>query len=112
MRGASRKTHHKTCAKCGKDYLGTADSKYCSAACRRRADIARKPWRALYNTAKWRELRAEVLNDNDYCCDECGARATVADHRKPHKGDKTLFYDKSNLQALCYSCHNRKSAKE
>ncbi|WP_144469068.1 HNH endonuclease signature motif containing protein, partial [Bacillus pumilus] len=30
----------------------------------------------------------------------------------PHKGDKKLFWDSSNWQPLCASCHNRKTAKE
>ncbi len=38
--------------------------------------------------------------------------ATVVDHIKPHKGDKKLFWDSSNWQPLCASCHSRKTAKE
>ena len=38
--------------------------------------------------------------------------ATVADHIIPHKGNLELFWDEGNLQALCKSCHDRKTAKE
>jgi 5-methylcytosine-specific restriction endonuclease McrA len=33
--------------------------------------------------------------------------ATVVDHKRPHHGDKALFWDVSNWQALCAPCHNR-----
>lgn len=45
-------------------------------------------------------------------CNHCGGVATVVDHIKAHKGDKTLFWDVTNWQSLCESCHNRKTAKE
>lgn len=34
----------------------------------------------------------------------------LVDHVRPHRGDKRLFWDKSNWQTLCHSCHNRKGA--
>lgn len=50
-------------------------------------------------------------------CVECerGGRltpATVVDHVIPHKGDRRLFWDMSNWQALCVRCHNSKTARE
>ena len=38
--------------------------------------------------------------------------ATVVDHIVPHKGNLELFWAESNLQALCKSCHDRKTTKE
>mgnify|MGYP004656662155 CR=1 FL=1 len=38
--------------------------------------------------------------------------ATEVDHIKPHKGDKELFWDENNWQALCHKCHSRKTARE
>jgi len=38
--------------------------------------------------------------------------ATVVDHVTPHKGDKVLFWDRLNWQALCKRCHDRKTAFE
>jgi hypothetical protein len=32
--------------------------------------------------------------------------ATVANHRQPHKGDKRLFYDATNLESLCKRHHD------
>jgi 5-methylcytosine-specific restriction protein A len=33
--------------------------------------------------------------------------ATVVDHKIPHKGDETLFFDPENLQSLCKPHHDR-----
>lgn len=39
--------------------------------------------------------------------------ASVADHIKPHRGDRGLFFDPANLQSLCKSCHDsHKQAQE
>lgn len=38
--------------------------------------------------------------------------ATCTDHIYPHGGDKTLFWDERNWQALCDACHNHKTARE
>jgi 5-methylcytosine-specific restriction protein A len=38
--------------------------------------------------------------------------AIVVDHIIPHKGNYKLFWDKSNWQSLCKSCHDKKTARE
>jgi 5-methylcytosine-specific restriction protein A len=38
--------------------------------------------------------------------------ATDVDHIKPHKGDMTLFWDRTNWQSLCGPCHSAKTAAE
>jgi hypothetical protein len=38
--------------------------------------------------------------------------AEVIDHRIPHRGNLTLFWDRSNWDPLCVACHNAKSARE
>jgi len=47
-------------------------------------------------------------------CQADGIRtpATVVDHVVPHRGDPRLFDDVGNWQALCISCHARKSQTE
>lgn len=35
--------------------------------------------------------------------------ATEVDHIIPHKGNKELFWDVNNWQALCHKCHARKT---
>jgi len=65
---------------------------------------------------KWRKYRKVFLGMNPLCvlCQRRGeiSGASVVDHIIPHKGDKELFYDEGNHQALCVRCHNAKSAKE
>lgn len=68
--------------------------------------------------ARWRRSRAAFLRSHPLCeCDECRAQhrllpATVVDHRIPHRGDMTLFWDSTNWQALSKPCHDRKTARE
>ncbi|MEK4492972.1 HNH endonuclease [Paenibacillus sp. FSL L8-0493] len=38
--------------------------------------------------------------------------ATVVDHIVPHKGDKELFWQRDNWQALCKACHDTKTVRE
>lgn len=38
--------------------------------------------------------------------------ATEVDHIIPHKGDMKLFWDETNWQGLCKSCHSKKTAEE
>lgn len=66
--------------------------------------------------SKWRTARNRFLKVNPLCvrCKYEGelVKATVVDHIKPHRGDKKLFWDESNWQALCKSCHDKKTMSE
>ena len=83
------------------------------------------PLRHLYSTAAWRRTRQEILIRDAYTCQwpGCGRicagkhpadDSPVVDHKKPHRGNVTLFWDKANLQTLCKSpCHDQhKQAQE
>jgi len=66
---------------------------------------------------KWRVARIEHLRANPMCvmCLSIGRKtvATVVDHKTPHKGNMTLFWDRGNWQSLCASCHSsHKQAQE
>jgi 5-methylcytosine-specific restriction protein A len=65
-------------------------------------------------TSAWQKASKGYLGSHPLCasCDERGltVAATVVDHVVPHKGDKGLFWDSGNWQALCEQCHNRKTA--
>jgi HNH endonuclease len=37
---------------------------------------------------------------------------TCVDHIVPHRGDMTLFWDPTNWQTLCDSCHGKKTTRE
>ena len=63
----------------------------------------------LYDTARWRRLRAHQLREHPLCrfCLEGRGMvtlATVADHVIAHKGDINKFW-LGELQSLCHQCH-------
>ena len=64
----------------------------------------------MYNSRRWRKLRAAFLQANPLCtmCERDGiaTKANVADHIKPHRADRALFFAWSNLQPLCFFHHN------
>jgi 5-methylcytosine-specific restriction protein A len=66
--------------------------------------------------AAWRRYARQYLKEHPLCvmCLATGrsAMARVVDHIIPHKGNALLFKDPRNHQALCFSCHGRKSATE
>lgn len=71
--------------------------------------------RHLYASARWRRLRAQVLQD-DPICRECQTRnilepSTDVDHVVPHRGDLSLFWSRQNLAGLCHACHSRKTQR-
>lgn len=65
---------------------------------------------------KWRLARKAYLMRNAlcvYCLSEGNTTAaTEVDHIIPHKGDLALFWDQSNWQSLCKSCHSRKTVTD
>lgn len=65
---------------------------------------------------EWRRYRIGYLVNHPLCvmCADAGvlAAAALVDHIEPHRGDQDLFWSASNHQALCYSCHTRKTARE
>lgn len=67
-------------------------------------------------TSRWSKASKTYLMHNPWCvaCLKDGRyeAATETDHIIPHKGDAKLFWDKSNWQGLCHSCHSQKTAKE
>ena len=68
----------------------------------------------LFNSKRWEWLRLRTFARDNYTCKLCNrfTPAPQCDHIIPHGGDSDLFYDEQNLQTLCITCHNRKTAKE
>jgi 5-methylcytosine-specific restriction protein A len=59
---------------------------------------------------RWDRYRARYLHEHPWCA-SCAlqgrkTRATVVDHKVPHKGDHRLFWKPENHQPLCKTCHN------
>lgn len=76
------------------------------------------PWRKLYKTARWRTLRMAILARDLFTCQwpGCGLMTAdtsqlVVDHKRPHRGEETLFWDERNLQTLCAPCHNSRKQR-
>lgn len=69
----------------------------------------------FYRSTTWRQTRSAFLLENPLCVACLGHEryvpATVVDHIVPIKdgGDR---FERCNLQPLCVSCHNRKTARE
>ncbi len=65
---------------------------------------------------KWRKESKKYKEKNPLCvkCLSYGRiePSTDVDHIKVCKGDESLFWQRSNWQALCKSCHSRKTASE
>lgn len=75
-----------------------------------RAD--REPWRAWYQTTRWKRLRLRVFERDLFTCQECkriqgNTAKLVAHHDKPHHGNETLFWDEDgNIITVCTACHD------
>jgi 5-methylcytosine-specific restriction protein A len=69
----------------------------------------------LYRTTQWRTLRKEVLNEQQ-CCFKCEVSKSESKlevhHIIPPRGNEELFFDKSNLVAVCPVCHKIITSKE
>ena len=76
----------------------------------------RPEYHKWYSQTRWRKARLVYLRQNPICVycqqDNKLTPATVVDHIKPHKGNKRLFWDSHNWQALCKVCHDTKTATE
>lgn len=80
---------------------------------------APKPWAgaarpndALYNTSRWRTLRARVLKENPNCA-QCGSsEGLTVHHANLPKGNEEAFFDPEALIVLCKECHDRITSAE
>ena len=72
--------------------------------------------KAIYNNSRWAKASLTFRDRNPLCasCFERGITTPAAcvDHIIPHEGDWKLFWDSSNWQSLCWSCHSIKTARE
>lgn len=89
-----------------------SDGKYCAEHAVLHRSEVRSTKEKGYDS-RWRKARAMFLKTQLLCakCIEKGRfeRATVVDHIVPHRGDPVLFWDESNWQPLCKSCHDTKT---
>jgi 5-methylcytosine-specific restriction enzyme A len=85
---------------------------YCACQIRRRAENDRRRPNATERgyDSKWQRERVAFLKAHPNCT-FCGTAATVVDHKTPHRGDKRLFWSRSNWQPLCAPCHNSRKQR-
>ena len=93
---------------------------------RRRYENKKPEYSKLYHTQRWIKQSNLFREKNPLCVaclqygiitdcqgkDKNGRPKGATDHIVPHKGNKRLFFDKTNWQTLCLMHHNQKSAKE
>lgn len=84
------------------------------AESRRMSDEDTARIRKWYKLPIWFARRDACLKAALFRCATAGCvnRATDCDHIIPHRGDWALFIESRNHQALCHSCHSRKTARE
>jgi 5-methylcytosine-specific restriction protein A len=77
----------------------------------RRVDAARGSARERGYDSKWsRESKAFLASlGNPVCACGCGKPADMIDHKVAHKGDKRLFWSRSNWQPMNRRCNSRKA---
>ena len=76
---------------------------------KRKQDMRESASRRGYD-AKWRTIRDDYLLRHPMCESGCGRRAELVDHILPIRRGGTN--DERNLQALCRSCHAKKTRRD
>lgn len=74
--------------------------------------IRKRPDTILYQSRQWRAMRKHMLAHNPVCVKCKLMMATEVDHIRPHKLNRQLFFNMSNLQTLCRACHQEKTTAE
>lgn len=74
-----------------------------------------KPWRDWYKLKIWFRIRYRQLTDQPLCerCLAAGkvVKATVVNHKTPHKGDWQLFIS-GPFESSCKPCHDGEIQRE
>lgn len=102
--------------RCGQLVPSGSGCPTCTAAFRAAYDAKRGSAASRGYDSKWQAARKSYLEKHPECvmCSAQGKRtkATVVDHRIPHRGDKALFWNKLNWQSLCGHHHNSAKQRE
>lgn len=113
--------------------MPTAPLRYCAepgcpekgtgARCDVHQQQTRQQQRRHYSTTpgvnygrKWQTARRAFLADHPFCvdCETEGQQtlATEVDHIVPHRGDRDLFWDRTNWASRCKPHHSAKTRRE
>ncbi|WP_340080684.1 HNH endonuclease [Streptococcus agalactiae] len=100
------------CKQSGCPNLVSYGNKYCDDHKANHTFDAKSTKAKGYNS-RWNKARLRYLKLHPLCvyCQRKGrlTKATVVDHITPHRGDQDLFWNQTNWQSLCKSCHDRKT---
>ena len=96
------------CSMPGCNAYAEPNSKYCAAHSVTRGTTSQ--WKKMYGN-RWEKRRKDYLAKH-YYCEEClklgiYTPADTIHHKIEHKGDEKLFWDESNWEAICRSCHSK-----
>jgi len=99
------------CDRCGRTTCG------CRQRARRQADRERPNAARRGYGRRWREYVSRYRRDHPLCvlclAEEHLEPTACVDHIVPVSGpDDPLFWDEANHEALCRTCHARKTARE
>ncbi len=93
--------------------------RFCAACAAERQttyDQARAADHKFYATRAWRKLRLRILDRDPFCkqCEREGeiTASTTVDHIQRRRWRPDLALEPKNLEGLCESCHNAKTASE
>lgn len=69
--------------------------------------------KSFLDSKAWKITRKQILHDALYTCEECYERAEEVHHKEPltddNVNDWNISLNPKNLQALCTSCHSKKT---
>lgn len=90
-------------------------NKYCEDHKPLHTEEVRSAYSRGYNR-QWQKASRSFLHSHPLCecCKAKGiyTKATVVDHIIPHRGNRELFWNRDNWQALCKQCHDKKTMTE
>lgn len=59
-------------------------------------------------TTEWKNKRLQILQRDNFCCQNCGSEKHLQVHHKKYNKAKMAWqYPNTNLITLCENCHNQ-----
>ena len=84
---------------------------------KRQVTVNKKEYQKVYNTRRWKDLRAAKIRNNPVC-EECARKGKTTPAKEIHHirpfeidNDLSLAYDYDNLISLCVECHKEAHEK-
>lgn len=69
-------------------------------------------YKRFYDSKEWKSVRYQAFLRDGFCCVRCGREVTIGDHIIPTKVRWDLRLVLSNVQSMCFECHNIKTAED